>query len=156
MKDYEEIRRGLGGTTDAERAQLKAELAEAERRLKAELDDPTPREAPERGRARRAAGRERDLPAEFGEMGTGTREGRTAQVIDVLTRAYQSRRRNISQPQLYREAQSLWMREDRPGRPPSLRQVEAFLKHDDMSQIMSALPRWGARRTQVFTSGREQ
>ena len=121
LKEFEGIRSVLGGTTDAERAQLKAELAEAEKRLKDELDNPTPREAPERGRARRAAGRERDLPAEFGEMGTGTREGRTAQVIDVLTRAYQSRRRNISQPQLYREAQALSMREDRPGRPPRTR-----------------------------------
>ena len=143
LREFEGIRRVLGGTRDSERRQLQAELAEAERRLKAELDNPTPREAPERGRARRAAGRERDLPAEFGEMGTGVEDGRTAQVVDVLTRAYQSRRRNISQPQLYREAQALWMREDRPGRPPSLKQVAAFLKHDDMSQIMAPLPRWG-------------
>ena len=64
LKEFEGIRSVLGGTTDAERAQLKAELAEAERKLKAELDNPTPREAPERGRARRAAGRERALPAE--------------------------------------------------------------------------------------------
>ena len=37
------------------------------------------------------------------------------------------------------------MREGRPGRPPSLRQVEAFLKHDDMSQVMAPLPRWGGK-----------
>ena len=48
LKEYEGIRSVLGGTTDAERAQLKAELAEAEKWPKAELDDPTPREAPER------------------------------------------------------------------------------------------------------------
>ena len=47
LKEFEGIRSVLGGTTDAERAQLKAELAEAERRLKDELDNPTPREARE-------------------------------------------------------------------------------------------------------------
>ena len=52
LREFEGIRRVLGGTRDAERAQLRDELAEAERRLKAELDNPTPREAPERGRAR--------------------------------------------------------------------------------------------------------
>ena len=65
LKEFEGIRYVLGGTTDAERAQLKAELAEAEKRLKDELDNPTPREAPERGRARRAAGQERRLDAQF-------------------------------------------------------------------------------------------
>ena len=107
LKEFEGIRYVLGGTTDAERAQLKAELAEAEKRLKDELDNPTPREAPERGRARRSAGQERRLDAQFLPRESDFEDGRTAQVIDVLTRAYQSRRRNISQPQLYREAQAL-------------------------------------------------
>ena len=56
LKEFEGIRRVLGGTRDSERRQLQAELAEAEKRLKDELDNPTPREAPERGRARRATG----------------------------------------------------------------------------------------------------
>ena len=108
LKEFEGIRYVLGGTTDAERVQLKAELAEAEKkRLKDELDNPTPREAPERGRARRATGQERRLDAQFLPRESEFEDGRTAQVIDVLTRAYQSRRRNISQPQLYREAQAL-------------------------------------------------
>ena len=45
LKEYEGIRYVLGGTTDAVRAQLKAELAEAEKRLKDELDNPTFRES---------------------------------------------------------------------------------------------------------------
>ena len=49
LKEYEGIRSVLGGTKGADRAQLKAELAKAEKRLKDELDTPTPREAPERG-----------------------------------------------------------------------------------------------------------
>ena len=81
------MRRTGGGTTDADRDRMVAELEAAKKALKDELDNPTPREAPERGRARRAAGTERDLPAEFGEMGTGTGDGRTAQVVDVLARA---------------------------------------------------------------------
>ena len=49
LNEYEGIRRVLAKTTDAERAQLQGELAEAERKLKAELDRPTPREAPVKG-----------------------------------------------------------------------------------------------------------
>ena len=65
LREFEGIRRVLGGTRDSERRQLQAELAEAEKKLKDELDNPTPREAPERGRARRAAGQERRLDAQF-------------------------------------------------------------------------------------------
>ena len=100
-----------------------------------------PREA-----GRRPAGNARRLDAEFADRATGPDDAsRGEQVMDVLTRAYESRRRQSSQPQLYREAQALWMREGKPGRPPSLRQVVAFLRHDDMSQLDAPLPRWGAR-----------
>ena len=85
LKEYEGIRSVLGGTTDAERAQLKAELAEAEKRLKDELDNPTPREAPERGKARRARGQERPLAAEFAPRESEFDDGRSLTCLPVPT-----------------------------------------------------------------------
>ncbi len=84
LRAFYTFRRGAGRTTNVERDEI---LANAKKALQDEVDNPTPREAPERGSVRRAAGQPRQLDAEFDPRDTELADGRTAQVIDVLTRA---------------------------------------------------------------------
>ena len=148
LRAYNAFRRGAGGTTNRERDAIRAELDEARKELKDVQDNPTPREAPEGGRARRPAGNARRLDAEFADRATGPDdESRGEQVVDVLTRADESRRRQSSQAQLFREAQALWMREGRP----SGRSLFASRRHEPAGRTLTPLGRqsesWRSDRT---------
>ena len=108
LRAYNAFRRGAGGTTNRERDEIRTQLDEAKKALQDELDNPTPREAPERARASRETGRrERRLDAEFAARTTGPEDDRGDQIDDVLERAFGKKHSN--QAQLYREAQALWL-----------------------------------------------
>ena len=112
---------------------------------------PGPREAPDRGRASRDAGRAR--PIATGTATTSAADGRGDQIEDVLTHVYEGRRKQIAQNQSYREARAVWERENRPGTGPTMKEVIKFLKTDDLSQLQAPLPKWGGKTNPGITVG---
>ena len=135
--------------TDAQKKERAADTRDLRRRkkeLEKEIEElkrnppPKPiREAPERGRARKEAGKQRRLDAQWADRATGPGSDRGDQIDDVMTRAYEAKGRSIAGPQLYREVKALWEREERPGKPPTQKQVENFLKRDEKSQVKAPL-----------------
>ena len=115
----EDERRQEGFLSDAQkrqRARRLKPLRETRAAIEKEIADTprAPREAPERGRAKKEAGKQRRLDAEFADRATGPGDGRGDQIDDVMNRAYEGKGRSIAGPQLYREVKALWEREERP------------------------------------------
>ena len=124
--------------TDAQKKERAADTRDLRRRKKelekdiAELKkNPPPkpiREAPERGRAKKEAGKQRRLDAEFEFKATAPGSDREHQIDDVMTRAYEGKGRSSAGPQLNREIKALWEREERPGKQPPQKATRIVLK----------------------------
>ena len=146
---WREFQETTGSRLNAAQTRLRADQLRPLRTRKTQLENdianfvPGPREAPERGRASREAGRAR--PIATGTATTSSADGRGDQIEDVLTRVYEGRRRQIAQSQLYRETRAVWERENRQGTGPTMKEVIKFLKTDDLSQLQAPLPKWGGR-----------
>ena len=130
---WREFQETTGSRLNAAQTRLRADQLRPLRTRKTQLENdianfvPGPREAPERGRASREAGRDR--PIATGTATTSSADGRGDQIEDVLTRVYEGRRRQIAQSQLYREARAVWDRENRPGTGPTMKEVIKFFKY---------------------------